>query len=67
MRSYIAVFKHPFFAVTGVDGHFDLRNLPPGEYTVEAWHEKLGTMKQTITVAAGEAKTMDFVFKARAH
>jgi len=67
MRSYIAVFKHPFFAVTGVDGHFDLRNLPPGEYTVEAWHEKLGTMKQTITVAAGEAKNMDFVFKSRAH
>ena len=67
MRSYIAVFKHPFFAVTGMDGHFDLRNLPPGEYTVEAWHEKLGAMKQTITVAAGEAKTMDFVFKARAH
>jgi hypothetical protein len=50
-----------------MDGHFDLRNLPPGEYTVEARHEKLGTMKQTITVAAGEAKTMDFVFKAHAH
>src|SRR5947207_3308014 len=46
---------------------FDVRNLPPGEYTVEAWHEKLGAMKQTITVAAGEAKNMDFVFKAHAH
>src|SRR5439155_24594670 len=67
MRSYIAVFKHPFFAVTGMDGHFDLRNLPPGEYTVEAWHEKLGAMKQVITVAAGEAKNMDFVFKAHGH
>lgn len=67
MRSYIAVFKHPFFAVTGIDGHFDLRNLPAGDYTVEAWHEKLGTMKQTISVAPGEAKNMDFVFKARAH
>jgi plastocyanin len=67
MRSYIAVFKHPFFAVTGVDGHFDLRNLPPGEYTVEAWHEKFGAMKQAITVAPGEAKNMEFVFKARAH
>ncbi len=65
MRSYIAVFKHPFFAITGTDGHFDLRNLPPGEYTVEAWHEKLGAIKQVITVAAGEAKNMDFVFKAR--
>ena len=67
MKSYIAVFKHPYFAVTGKDGSFQLPHLPPGEYTVEAWHEKLGTMKQTIAVAAGEAKTMDFVFKARAH
>ena len=67
MRSYIAVFKHPYFAVTGKDGSFDLRNLPPGEYTVKAWHEKLGMMPQKITVAAGEAKKVDFVFKAPGH
>jgi len=67
MRSYIAVFKHPFFAVTGKDGSFDLRNLPPGDYTVQAWHEKLGTMTQKITVAPGEAKSIDFVFKAPGH
>jgi plastocyanin len=64
MKSYIAVFKHPYFAVTGKDGGFQLPNLPPGEYTVEAWHEKLGTMTQKITVAAGESKTVDFTFKA---
>jgi len=64
MRSYIAVFKHPFFAVTGKDGSFDLRDLPPGEYTVKAWHEKLGTMTQKIKVVPGESKTIDFVFKA---
>lgn len=64
MKSYIAVFKHPFFAVTSKDGSFRLPNLPPGEYTVEAWHEKLGTMTQKITVAAGENKTVDFTFKA---
>src|SRR5215468_2784733 len=63
MKSYIAVFKHPYFAVTGKDGTFQLPNLPPGEYTVEAWHEKLGTMTQKITVAAGERKTVDFTFK----
>lgn len=67
MRSYIAVFKHPYFAVSGKDGSFDLRNLPPGEYTVKAWHEKLGMMPQKITVAAGEAKKMDFAFKAPGH
>jgi plastocyanin len=65
MKSYIAVFKHPYFAVTGKDGSFQLPNLPPGEYTVEAWHEKLGTMTQKITVASGESKSVDFTFKSR--
>ena len=65
MKSYIAVFKHPYFAVTGKDGSFQLPNLPPGEYTVEAWHEKLGTMTQKITIASGESKSVDFTFKSR--
>jgi plastocyanin len=63
MLSYIAVFKHPFFAVTGADGSFDLHNLPPGEYTVKAWHEKLGTVTQKIVVTSTETKKIDFVFK----
>jgi len=63
MRGYIAVFKHPYFAVTGKDGTFDLGNLPPGTYTIEAWHEKLGTSSQTITVGANETKEISFVFK----
>jgi hypothetical protein len=67
MHSYIAVFKHPFFAVTSKDGHFDLHNLPPGEYTLEAWHEKLGTVKQKITIAPGDSKSTDLVFKATGH
>lgn len=64
MKSYVAVFKHPYFAVTGKDGSFQLPNLPPGDYTVEAWHEKLGTMTQKITVTAGQTKSVDFTFKA---
>jgi plastocyanin len=64
MRGYIAVFKHPFFAVTGKDGQFDLSNLPPGTYTIKAWHEKLGTSTQTVTVGGGESKEISFVFKA---
>jgi hypothetical protein len=63
MHGYIAVFKHPFFAVTGKDGSFDLGSLPPGTYIIKAWHEKLGTSTQTITIAANETKEISFVFK----
>jgi len=65
MRGYVAVFKHPYFAVTGKDGSFEIGNLPPGSYTITAWHGKLGTMMQKITVGE-ETKTIEFVFKAQA-
>jgi plastocyanin len=63
MRGYVAVFKHPFFAVTDKNGNFDLKNLPPGSYTITAWHEKLGTRSQKITVSAGQPGKVDFTFK----
>ena len=46
MRSYLFVFNNPYFAVTSADGAFDLKNVPPGTYTVEAWQEKYGTQDQ---------------------
>jgi hypothetical protein len=64
MHAYIAVFKHPYFAVTDKDGNFDVKNLPPGTYTIKAWHEKLGTLTQKVTISGDEAKTLDFVFKS---
>ncbi|HYK90868.1 MAG TPA: carboxypeptidase regulatory-like domain-containing protein [Acidobacteriota bacterium] len=67
MRSYIAVFKHPYFAVTGKEGRFELRNLPPGSYTVTAWHEKFGTSEQKITVAPNDSKNLEFIFKSKGY
>jgi hypothetical protein len=63
MRGYIAVFKHPYFAVTDKNGSFELKDLPPGTYTIMAWQEKLGTKSQKVTVGAGESKTLEFAFK----
>jgi uncharacterized protein (DUF2141 family) len=63
MHGYVAVFKHPFFAVTGKNGSFEMKNLPPGTYTLQAWHEKLGTMSQKVTVAANQTQNIEFVFK----
>ncbi len=58
MQSYMAIFDHPYFAVTGKDGKFTIPNLPAGNYTLTAWHEKLGT--QTVDVAGGKAAAFKF-------
>ena len=63
MKAYVGVVSHPFFAVTAADGTFSLKGLPPGDYTLEAWHEKLGTQEIKVTVAAKDSKTADFSFK----
>jgi len=64
MKSYVAVFKHPYFAVTTKDGGFDIHNLPPGTYTIAAWHEKFGIQTKKISVGPNGADKVDFVFKA---
>ncbi len=56
VRGYIAVFKHPYFAVTNKDGASDLKNVPPGKYTNEAWHEKFGVLTQKVTIAPNQTK-----------
>jgi hypothetical protein len=64
MTAYAGVLPHPYFAVTANGGLFELKNLPPGTYTIEAWHEKLGTASQSVTVAEKDSKTVNFSFKA---
>src|SRR5216110_1349407 len=65
MHAWLAVLPHPFFSVTGSDGAFTIKGLPPGTYTVEAWQEKYGTQTATVTVAGSETKTADFSFAAK--
>jgi len=63
MRMYINVVKSPFYAVTGPDGKYEIKGLPPGDYTLAFVHEKLGEQDQKVTLAAKDSKTVDASFK----
>lgn len=63
MKSYMAVMPHPFYAVSQTNGSFTISNLPPGQYTVVAWHEKYGQQEQKVSVGAKESKALSFTFK----
>ena len=60
MGAFIGVFDHPYFAVTGDDGSYVISGLEPGDYTIEAWHEKLGSQTANVTVGDSSA---NFTFK----
>lgn len=64
MEGYIGVVDHPFFAVTGDDGSFRIEGLPPGTYTIEAWHEQYGTQTTQVTVAAQETGQATFTYSS---
>jgi plastocyanin len=63
MKAYMAVMPHPFYSVSGMNGAFTIVNLPPGNYTIVAWHEKYGAQEQQVTVGAKESKAVNFTFK----
>lgn len=64
MRAYLFVFAHPYFDLTLKTGTFELKNLPPGTYTIEAWHERFGTQDVTVTIAPKQSKSISFTFKS---
>ncbi len=66
MECWAGVMSHPFFAVSGDGGAFEIKAVPPGTYTLEAWHEKFGTQTRTVTIRTGEAVELSFSFRAAA-
>ena len=64
MRAFIGVVDSPYFAVSKPDGSFSIANLPPGQYTLGIWQEKLGTQEQTITVAPHADTAIHITMKA---
>jgi plastocyanin len=65
MAGWVVVNKSPHFAVSGDKGSFEIKNVPPGKYTLEAWHEKLGTQTAEVTVADGKTATANFTFQGK--
>lgn len=65
MASYVGVLEHPYFAVSDDKGNFEIKNLPAGDYEIEAWHEKYKTQTMIMSVGAADTKTADFTFEAK--
>jgi plastocyanin len=65
MHAFIGVVDNPYFAVSSDDGSFEIKNLPPGTYTVGVWQEKLGTQEQQVTVPPHGKAEVNFTFKEK--
>ena len=63
MKMYVSVVKSPFYAVSGPDGKYELKGLPPGDYTLAFVHEKFGEKTQKVTLAAKDSKSVDINFQ----
>jgi len=61
MNAVILVFDHPYFCVADAEGNYSIRDLPPGEYTMVAWHERLKPQKRTVKVQPGANTPVNIV------
>ena len=62
LAAWISIMDHPFFDITAEDGQFSLDKIPKGHYTIEAWHEKLGTLTESVNVTPGSLDDINFTF-----
>jgi plastocyanin len=65
MVAWIGVLDHPFYAVTDALGQFEIKNIPPGTYTLEVWHEKFKSVSEEIEIKPRETKTSEFTLTER--
>jgi uncharacterized protein (DUF2141 family) len=65
MHAFIGVVDNPYFAVSKDDGTFEIKNLPPGNYTIAVWQEKLGTQEQQVTVTSNKSTAIQLTFKGQ--
>ena len=63
MRAFVVATDHPFFAVSGADGAFAIKNVPAGKYELEAWHSRFGVKKANIEVADGKKAEVTFTYE----
>ncbi len=65
MHAWIMELDHPYYATTGADGHFTIKDVPPGTYTLVAWHEVAGEKSEPVVVAAGQTAKSKIAFTAK--
>jgi len=65
MKAFVNVAANPFYAISNANGSFEIKGLPPGEYTIGAVHEAAGEQTQKISIGAKDTKTADFTFTAQ--
>lgn len=65
MNGWIAVMDHPYHAITGEDGAYEITNIPPGTYNLAAWHEKLGRRQVQVTVKADGLMRVNFEYPVK--